>query len=198
MGSGSSDSGTIALQDAYQQALARGVLDSYRMRRWQRGLEFASWLTQDQLAVLTVAQALALYRASGGRRSREFGTNPIEEIRDSLDFLLFDTIKLEGRFDECASTGGGFKLEGAGKEFVSYILCLKDPNLFAIWSPHGDRTLRRLGIFPRDLGKGNLGMAYMDILEALQRVRHLMRLSNFRVVDEFTYAITRPVKSPAG
>ena len=198
MGSGPSDSGTIALQDAYQQALASGVLDSYRMRRWQRGPEFASWLTQDQLAVLTAEQALVLYRASGGRRSREFGSNPIEEIRDSVDFLLFDTIKLEGRFDECASTGGGFKLEGAGKEFVSYLLCLKDPNLFALWSTHGDRALRRMGIYPRGLEKGNLGMAYMDILEALQRVRLLMGLSDFRVVDEFAYAVTRPVKAPAG
>jgi len=197
MGSGPGDSGTIALRDAYQQALARGVLDSYRMRRWLRGPEFASWLTQDQLAVLTEEQALALYRASGGRRTREFGTNPIEEIRDSLDFLLFDTIKLEGRFDECASPGGGFKFEGAGKEFVSYILCLKDPNLFAFWSPHGDKILRRMGIFPRGLGKGNLGMAYMDILEALQRVRQLMGLSDFRVVDEFAYAVTRRVKAPA-
>ena len=198
MGSWSRDSGTIALQDAYQQALASGVLDSYRTRRWLRGPEFASWLTQDQLAVLTEDQALALYRASGGRGSREFGTNPIGEIRDSLDFLLFDNIKLEGRFDECASPGGGFKLEGAGKEFVSYILCLKDPNLFAFWSPHGDRTLRRMVIYPRNLGKGNLGMAYMDILEALQRVRQLMGLSDFRVVDEFAYAVTRPVKAPAG
>ena len=198
MGSWSSDSGTIALQDAYQQALASGVLDSYRTRLWLRGPEFASSLTQDHLAVLTMTQALAIYRASGGRRTREFGTNPIEEIRDSLDFLLFDTIKLEGRFDECASPGGGFKLEGAGKEFVSYILCLKDPNLFAFWSPHGDRTLRRMGIYPRNLGKGNLGMAYMDILEALQRVRQLMGLSDFRVVDEFAYAVTRPVKAPAG
>ena len=198
MGSGSGDSGTLALRDAYQQALARGVLDSYRMRRWLRGGEFTSWLPQDHLAVLTEEQALALYRASGGRGSREFGTNPIEEIRDSLDFLLFDTIKLEGRFDECASPGGGFKFEGAGKEFVSYILCLKDPNLFAFWSPHGDKILRRMGIFPHGLGKGNLGMAYMDILEALQRVRQLMGLSDFRVVDEFAYAVTRPVKASAG
>ena len=198
MGSGPSDSGRIALQNAYRQALASGVLDSYRTRRWQRGPEFASWLTQDQLAVLTAEQALTLYRASGGRRSREFGSNPIEEIRDSVDFLLFDTIKLEGRFDECASAGGGFKLEGAGKEFVSYLLCLKDPNLFALWNPHSDRILRRMGIYPRGLGKGNLGMAYMDILEALQRVRQLMGLSDFRVVDEFAYAVTRPVKALAG
>ena len=198
MGSGPRDSGAIALQEAYRQALASGMLDGYRMRRWLRGPELASWLTQDQLAVLTEEQALALYRAAGGRRSREFAANCIEEIRDSLDFLLFDTIKLEGRFDECASQGGGFKFEGAGKEFVSYILCLKDPNLFAFWSPHGDRTLRRMGIFPRGLGKGNLGMAYMDILEAQQRVRQLMGLSDFRVVDEFAYAVTRPVKATAG
>ena len=91
---------------AYQQSLKDGRLDAYRRRRWQRAREFAGWLDEQALPSLTAEQAWAVYRASGGRRSKEFKANPIEEIRDSLDFLLFDTLGLEKRFDESASTEG--------------------------------------------------------------------------------------------
>ena len=70
-----------------------------------------------------------LYRASGGREASAFTSVPIEELRDSLDFLLYDTIKLEGRFDECVNPDGAYKLQGAGKEFVSWLLCLRNPGI---------------------------------------------------------------------
>ena len=182
----------IKSREVYQRALDQGHLGRYRKRRWQRSAEFAEWLTDRELPSLSIKQALALYRASGGSRAHEFKANAIEEVRDSLDFLLYDTIKLEGRFEECASEDGGFKLAGAGKEFVSYLLCLRDPGLFAVWTSHVERALRRLGIYPEGLRRGNLGMGYMDLLEALQRVRRELGLPDFRAVDEFAYAVTRP------
>lgn len=166
-------------------------MDAYRKRRWAGSERFAVWLAEAGLPSLSEPQALTLYRASGGRRSQEFKSNPIEEIRDSLDFLLYDTIKLEGRFDECASADGAYKLAGAGKEFYSYLLCLRDPNLFAVWSPPGEKLLRRLKINSDGLRQGNLGMGYMDLLEGLQRVRQAVGLSDFRAVDEFAYAVAR-------
>ena len=78
-------------------------LQAYRRKKWQRSAEFCGWLQQDALAALNMVQAVDLYRASGGRDTARFETNPIEEIRDGVDFLLYDNIKLEGRFDECAA-----------------------------------------------------------------------------------------------
>ena len=143
-------------------------------------------------------QARSIYRAAGGARSRQFQTNPIEEIRDSLDFLLYDTITLEGRFQECASEQGGFRLAGAGKEFTSYLLCLRDPSLFAIWSPYVERALRVLDMYPSTLKKGHLGLRYLDLLDALQAVKRLAGLIDFPAVDEFCYAVTRSGKTPSG
>ena len=88
----------------YQQALADGRLDAYRNRRWRQSQEFAGWLDEQNIPSLAVDQAQAIYRASGSRKTKEFIAIPIEEIRDSLDFLLFDTLGLEKRFDESAST----------------------------------------------------------------------------------------------
>ena len=146
---------------------------------------------------LTEKQASDLYRGSGSSRAREFKQNPIEDVRESLDFLLYDRTKLEGRFKECAGDDGGFKLAGAGKQFVSYLMCLRDPGLFAMWTPYSERLLRMVGLYHSGLRGRNLGMGYMDLLDALQRVRVRAGLPDFRLVDEFAYANTRPLKRQA-
>lgn len=182
--------------EAYRRALAQGELEGYRKRRWRQSDQFASWLTEVDLLSLSTEQALALYRASGGRRSQDFKANPIEEVRDSLDFLLHDNIKLEGRFDECASTEGAYNLAGTGKEFFSYVLYLRNPGLFAVWSTHGERILRRMKLDSEGLRRRNLGIAYMDLLEGMQAVRQAVGLADFRAVDEFAYAVARPGAAP--
>jgi hypothetical protein len=190
--------GWLALRAAFREAEARGKLLSYRRRRWLRSEELAGWLADRALPSLTMDQALSLYTASGGNRRAEFKGNAIEEVRDSLDFLLYDTVMLEGRFTECAAEGGAYKLASAGKEFVSYLLCLRDPSLFAVWNSWAERTLRKLGMFPERMRKGPLGVRYLDILETLALVRQRLRLGDFRAVDEFSYAITRAVGGPTG
>ena len=198
MGNGTGSAKLLGHWKAYQQALILGQLEGYRQRRWQRSGEFSTWLDQSNLPNLTTEQALVLYRASGGRRTGEFKTNPIEEIRDSLDFLLFDSIMLEGRFDECASHEGAYNLAGAGKEFYSYLLCLRSPALFAVWNSHAERALRRLEIFPKTLRKGHLGLRYLDLLDSLQPVRQQLGLADYRSVDEFAYALSKPLIRTGG
>ena len=153
-----------------------------------RSEEFAGWLNQGALPSLSMDQALTLYAASGGNRRAEFKSNAVEEVRDSLDFLLYDTVMLEGRFTECAAEDGAYKLAGAGKEFVSYLLCLRDPSLFAVWSPRAERTLRKLGMYPERMKKGPLGVRYLDLLEVLVLVRQRLGLGNF---ERSTSSVTR-------
>lgn len=136
---------------------------------------------------MTQIQADALYRGAGGRHITRFRTNPIEEVRDAVDFLLFDTIKLENRFEECALETGGFGLAGAGREWPSYLLTLREPSLFGPWSPHTERALRRLGILPPGLKHGHPGLCYIDLLDALHLVRVRLGLPDFQAVDEFCY-----------
>ena len=176
-----------ALAHAFRKAVEAGNLDAFRRRRWEYTDNPASWLRQDALAVLTQNQADALYRAAGGRQITKFRANPIEEVRDAVDFLLYDTIKLENRFEECALDTGGFGLAGAGREWPSYLLTARDPTLFAPWSPHTERSLRRLGMLPPGLKSGHPGLCYIDLLDALQAVRVRLRLPDFRAVDEFCY-----------
>ena len=182
----------LTLGEDFQVVQGEPVLQKYRRRRWSRAGEFAGWLVEAALPSLSLDQAIALYSASGSVHREEFQNTSIEEIRDSLDFLLFDTVKLEGRFQECAAEDGGFKLAGAGKEFVSYLLCVAQPTLLAVWNSNAERALRKLGINTTSLKQGPMGIAYIDLLEALTAVRRGMALPDFRWVDEFAYSLTRP------
>ncbi len=188
------ESGTakpLGLWETYREASDRGYLTEYRRRRWSRFAECRNWLEQEALASLSWNQGLTLFRSSGARGIREFRTNQLEEVKDALDFLLYDTITLEIRFAECAASGGSYHLPGLDKEFVSYLLCLRDPSLFGIWQSYVPRALRLMGKCPPNLGKGHLGLGYLDLLDALQRVRQGAGLADFRAVDEYCFAVTR-------
>ncbi len=176
-----------ALSRTFQDAVQEGQLDAFRARRWAYAADASGWLGQEELAALTQCRADALYRAAGGRQITKFRTNSLEDVRDTVDFLLYDTIKLENRFEECALDTGGFGLAGAGREWPSYLLTLRDPELFAPWSPHTERSLRRLGQLPPGLKQGHSGLGYIDLLDALQVIRYRLALPDFRVVDEFCY-----------
>lgn len=186
-----SDSDQLTLREEFQVAVQAGELDAYLRRRWENASEYAGWLSEEQLPELSLEMAVTLLRAAGGSRGTEFKSNPIEEIRDSLDFLLYDTIKLEGRFDECVSDQGAYKLAGAGKEFVTYLLCLRDRRLFGVWNTHAERLMKKLSFYPDSLRKGHWGLRYIDFLESLQRLCFQMGLVDFCEADQFAYWMSK-------
>ena len=167
------------------------LLLNYRRKKWLRSGEFCQWLKQEELLTLTKDQAIELYRASGGRDISQFKTNTIEDIRDGLDFLLYDNIKLEGRFDECAASEGAYRMAGTGKEFPSYLLCLSNPGLFGVWNANAEELLKRTGLLPSSIKRGPLGIRYLDILGALNQVRARAGHRDFREIDELAYQAAR-------
>ncbi len=164
---------------------------TYRGKKWLRSGEFRQWLQEDTLPNLEMEQAFDLYRASGGRDTARFKTNTIEDIRDGLDFLLYDNIKLEGRFDECAAPDGAYRMEGTGKEFPSYLLCLSNPALFAVWNANAEVLLKQASLLPAGIKRGPIGIRYLDMLEALNQVRARSGLRDFREIDELAYQASR-------
>ena len=193
------------LQGLFTLAEDDQKLEAYRRKKWLRSAEFQRWLQQDALLTLDMDQALELYRASGGRDTTRFKTNSIEDVRDGLDFLLYDNIKLEGRFDECAAPGGAYRMEGAGREFPSYLLCLTNPGLFAVWNANAEGLLKQASLLPASIKRGPMGIRYLDLLEALNQVRARSGRRDFREIDELAYQAARTksltkslTKSPGG
>ena len=163
----------------------------YRHKKWSRSAEFQQWLQEDALPNLDMDQALDLYRGSGGRDISGFKTNTIEDIRDGLDFLLYDSIKLEGRFDECAAPEGAYRMAGAGKELPSYLLCLSNPGLFGVWNSNAEGLLKQAGLLSSSIRRGPMGIRYLDLLEALNQVRARSGRHDFRDIDELAYQAAR-------
>ena len=184
-----------SLREGFLAAQLSGGLPTAAVRRWKDSERLAYLLSEDALASLTTEQAGALYRACGGAKGKDFRGNPVEEIRDSLDFLLYDTIKLEGRFQECVADEGAYKLSGAGKEFASFALCLREPRLFGVWNAGAERALRRLGMYPGTLNRGPWGIRYIDLLDSLQRLSARFGLSDLAEADRFAAWIAQK-KSP--
>ena len=167
------------------------LLLNYRRKKWLRSGEFCQWLKQEELLTLTKDQAIELYRASGGRDISQFKTNKIEDIRDGLDFLLYDNIKLEGRFDECAASEGAYRMAGTGKEFPSYLLCLSNPGIFGVWNANAETLLKQTGLLPSTIKRGPIGIRYLDVLGSLNQVRSRTGRQDFREIDELAYQAAR-------
>ncbi|SVA33000.1 uncharacterized protein METZ01_LOCUS85854 [marine metagenome] len=183
------------IQDLFVLAENDRRNQAYHHKKWSRSTEFHQWLQEDALPGLDMDQALALYRGSGGRDISGFKKNTIEDIRDGLDFLLYDNIKLEGRFEECATPGGAYRMAGTGKELPSYLLCLSNPGLFAVWNSNAEELLKQAGLLPNSIKRGPIGIRYLDMLEALNQVRARSGRRDFREIDELAYQAARTKSS---
>ena len=86
-------------------------------------------------------------------------------------------------FEECASPEGAYKLPGAGHEFVSWLLCLRNPPLLGVWNSNSERLLRLLGAYQESMRRGPAGIRYLDLIEALAWVRARLGLRDFVEVD---------------
>ena len=82
-------------------------------------------------------------------------------------------------------------MEGTGKEFSSYLLCLSNPALFAVWNANAEALLKQASLLPAGIKRGPIGIRYLDMLEALNQVRARSGLRDFREIDELAYQASR-------
>ena len=185
-------------------SIARAA-DAYRaqrpfmspIKRWDRIDQFQGWLQQGALPHLSMEQAHTLYTVSGGRKVKEFKANSAEEVRDSIDFLLYDPLSLDGRFSECVDPEGAYTLRGCGKSFVSYLLCIRYPHLFGHWSSYSDRSLSMLGMArpkARKMAQGQ-GTTYVQYLDLLWSVRRAAGMADFPELDRFLWWLAKEGKA---
>jgi len=189
-----SDNYNIKHSDLWQTFVtvsSNGLLAGFRKKRWGEFEKWRGWLDRNTLPYLSLEHSLVMFRASGSKGIKAFGANKIDEIRESLDFLLYDPVSLEGRFAECVALDGAYHCGGFDKEFVTFLLCLREPSLFGIWQPYVVKALKIFGNCPLNFGKGHVGLAYLDLLDALMEIRRVTGLPDFISVDEYCYAITR-------
>ena len=92
-------------------------------------------------------------------------------------------------------------MAGTGKEFPSYLLCLINPGLFAVWNANAEGLLKQAGLVPAGVRRGPIGIRYLDLLEGLNQVRARSGRHDFREIDELAYQAARTkssTKTPGG
>ncbi|MEE8442370.1 MAG: hypothetical protein V3S37_01360 [Dehalococcoidia bacterium] len=164
-----------------------------RRRKWGKA-ETASELTKEEsLAALTMEQADELYRSLPvtQRKRGEFLSNPLQEIRECIEFLLYGEVTYEIRVWEFLDEMGGYRLNGGDEPLAAALLCTRDPLLYGLVNTTVSRALRKMGIAPQFYpGESHAGRI-QKVQETLWQVLGAANFKDFTVTDDFLEAVAK-------
>ena len=170
-----------------------GRLEGLHHRKWGQSGTAETLIQEQRLRDLSPKDAELLYRGlpiHQGRR-KAFLSNPIQEVRECLWFLLYGEAPYEIRVWELLDDLGGYRLQGADRQLISALLCVQDPLMYGLTNATVDRALRKLGLFPRfGVRESNAGR-FQKLQEALWQVRQAAGFSDFKVTDNFLEALDK-------
>ncbi len=182
----------------FNELLFSGQLEKLRQRKWGRSAAVLELLEERRVETLSPEDAYRLYRGlpiSQGKRKAFLG-NPIQDIRDSLWFLLYGEAPYEIRVWELLDDLGGYRLAGADRQLISALLCLKEPWLYGLANARVDRALRRLRLAPSlDRNESNAGK-FQKTQESLWRLRTAAGFPDLTVTDDFLDSLEQGMLEP--
>ena len=170
-----------------------GQIQGLLQRKWGQSGTVETLIEERRLQELSLKEAELLYRGLPifqGRR-KAFLSNPIEEVRECLWFLLFGEAPYEIRVWELLDDLGGYRLQGADRQLISALFCIQYPLMYGLANARVDRALRRLRLFPRFNVKESHAGRFQKLQEALWQVRRAAGFSDFKVTDNFLEALDK-------
>ncbi len=175
----------------FHELEAAGGLESARNRKWSRSEVAQELLGEDVLEHITIEQAEEMYRCLPISQSKrkDFLSNPLQEIRECLWFLLYEEAPYEIRVWESLDDMGGYRLSGGSQALVAALFCTNDPALFGLVNARVERALRILGVVPQFNRNESQAGRFQKLQEALWWVRSMAGLEDFRVADDFLEAL---------
>ncbi|MBI4201717.1 MAG: hypothetical protein HY532_01200 [Chloroflexi bacterium] len=173
------------------------ALKRIRQRKWGKVERAKSLIQEDTLRELTLAQAEELYRClpvpQQGRSV--FLTNPIEEIREALSFLLYEQLMYEIRVYEFLDQGGWLK--GGNLSLAAALLCAKDSDLYGPISSNTEKGLKVLEMVPIfDKNESQAGR-FQKLQETLFYLYRISGLHDLRETDDFLEALAKGILKPS-
>ena len=168
-------------------------LDRMRKRKWAKARIAHKLIQEDRIQALTPNEAGELYRSlpiSQGKRS-DFLDNPIEELRESLWFLLYEELSYEMRVWEFLDDMGGYRLKGGDRSLAAALFFTREPSLYGLVNTNVEKGLRRLGMAPKyDSNESHAGR-FQKVQEAVWQVQGMARFEDFSVTDDFLEALAK-------
>ena len=188
-----------ALVQRFRELERSGCLRELRRRKWAKADVARALSQEDRLQTLGLEEVEELYRSLpiSQRRRQPFLSNPLQEIRDCLWFLLYEEVTYEIRVWEFLDDMGGYRLQGGDQRLVGALFCTQEPLMYGLINSSVDKGLRKLGLFPRfDRNESQAGR-FQKVQEALWQVRSLAGLADFRVNDDFLEALAKGMMEDA-
>ena len=182
-----------ALVDRFRLLEQGSDLDSMRKRKWGKASIAHELIQEERIQGLMPDEADELYRSlpiSQGKRS-QFVSNPIDELRESLWFLLYEQLSYEMRVWEFLDDMGGYGIKGGERSLVAALFFTKDPLLYGLVNTNVEKGLRRLGMAPKyDRNESHAGR-FQKVQEAIWQVQGMARFEDFSVTDDFLEALAK-------
>lgn len=161
----------------------------YEQQRAEWWGKFTFQITPEWIERLAEDQALRLYKTTGwGVKiyQRSFVENGLDRIKASLSYLLFySDDPIEERFFNVVDGKGAYKLNGVGREFASFLLCMCDNQQYGIWNRSVDDGLKLLQMTPRRERGEHIGQTYARVVSKLKELQELGGFADLQFVDEF-------------
>lgn len=182
-----------ALVQRFRELEQEGHLEPMRRRKWGKAGRASHLTREESLEALTMEEADELYRSLpiSQRKRQEFLSNPLQEIRECLGFLLYGEVTYEIRVWEFLDEMGGYRLKGGNEPLVAALLCARDPLLYGLVNATVGRALRKLGMFPQFYqGESHAGR-FQKMQETLWQVRSIAGFEDFPVTDDFLEALAK-------
>ncbi len=168
-------------------------LDTVRRRKWAKAGIAHELIQGERIQELTLDEAGELSRSlpiSQGKRS-DFLSNPIEELQESLWFLLYEELSYEMRVWEFLDDMGSYRVNSGDRSLVAALFFTRDPLLYGLVNTNVDKGLRQLGMSPQyDRNESHAGR-FQKIQEAVWQVQGMARFEDFSVTDDFLEALAK-------
>ena len=186
------------IKQLFNDPAIQGKIKEYKPDREEAHKKWVEWLNTESLEKISDDELknkfIEYYDRGAGRHTfipinRDRIIRDIKKFRETLKFLLNESIDIKQRINEVLENDGKYKIEGVGKALVTSFLFDFNPDKYCIWNNRVEIGLEKIGWKPQLRGK--MGEKYSQILETLEKLKFVAPepYNNFNDIDTFLHII---------
>ena len=111
----------------------------------------------------------------------------MEKLKESLKYLLNESIEIKDRFDNMVDLSGKYHVKGMNIGLATAILHVYNPKKYGVWNGRSNKALKLLGKLPENIG--SLGSNYVMFNKKLHDLKDLLK-TDLTTIDCFLGKIT--------
>jgi hypothetical protein len=114
----------------------------------------------------------------------------ITKFKETINFLVNESIPAKKRLNEVLNAGGRYHIEGIGKGLTTSILMDLNLQKHATWNNKTNMGLEALGLIPQFTRGDDWGTRYEKVMEVITHIKSLKPELSFLEVDHFLHIVS--------